>query len=387
MIIELTKPPMYYNLVRILDSDQVPKEYRRLRKTISHIAFLKHADTTLPPIQIIVMNEDFLHVEQFVDTFDMLACQGYIDDVTDMSNIKLFIMHFPHCGQDDRDLYLNLEILSKQSLREFVRFFHRLEKYTNRGLILNQDHKIAMIRLFCMILQDDISGDFLYVLNNIMIGKKLGSSFIQVNVKAHGAVYEIRDPTNALLEPINIFRPCQDIYTDENLACYDFVDDENRIIDSGIVIIYNGIRTCYVFLDFDKAINRFVPCTEALYINDGYTFTLNSYDGNPVLVTIPLANGLVTVPARQLDSCLMTYGKVKTIQIDTETYCEYPKTMSYKIIIGEDTSYVSANHCQEGSNKVVHLCRFVYIEGINTFRRRNNEEEKDEDEQDEDGYQ
>ncbi len=62
MIIELTKPPMYYNLVRILDSDQVPKEYRRLRKTISHIAFLKHADTTLPPIQIIVMDEDFLHV-------------------------------------------------------------------------------------------------------------------------------------------------------------------------------------------------------------------------------------------------------------------------------------------------------------------------------------
>lgn len=137
----------------------------------------------------------------------------------------------------------------------------------------------------------------------------------------------------------------------------------------GIKIVFQDQCTTYEnYQDFNKTIRFFRPCLKHDFIK-----YFPRHTGQPSICSIPLINGTISVYAAQLRDCI--YNRTRNapliVEIESAPFTTYDLTMSENIILGL-SNYVSANHCQDGSNISVHLCRNAlnFPEDIHEITRR-----------------
>ena len=137
----------------------------------------------------------------------------------------------------------------------------------------------------------------------------------------------------------------------------------------GIGILFGGQGTYYDNMeDFRKAVRFFRPCQHKVVHASG------RFAGQPTLAALPLANGIISVPAAQLQSALRLrlVQHLLIVSIDPRPFVRYETTISEENIDPRRRNDVSAHHCQDGTSKSVYLCRLAF-----PFSSRNYESERE----------
>lgn len=127
LIHRLTIPPLNYEITRTMTTFH--HTYLRLNRDVHTIVCFKHPDPDLPRIQIIFTRMERTQLYDFTHKYDIRNCEGYFDgkslckpDMTDVSKV----------------LQVRNTVLSRQQVREWIRYFRRIVKYQARGMTLSR---------------------------------------------------------------------------------------------------------------------------------------------------------------------------------------------------------------------------------------------------------
>jgi len=381
LIHKFTQAPLNYYVLS--DRSDFHTDYHRLRDHVDSIVTLEHPDTDLPIIQLIFAKTFHLKVKSFARTFDIMNCQAYLDNVFRGGDFVYFNFNestMCEHQEDPRAILLNFQSLEEQGLSDWMRFFRRVFKYRgpDRGMTLSRVPYLIALLLFCDRAQyrpghlyDE------YVLKSTFEafrefpyeGATHEMEWLGDGLGADG-VYIIQDQQNTNLQFI-VFPELEPLYNYVNPAtmCNDIGGFDNPYENSdgdgdlifenllGLKIVFDNKCTVYRTLEeFNKSVRFFRPCNLDPEIK---ALGIGSHTGQPSLCQIPLGDsGNITVPAQQLYHCIRNRSKLDmlTVVIDTNPFTTYDFTQSENTILGL-SSYVSSNHCQDGSSKTVHMCR------------------------------
>jgi hypothetical protein len=357
LIHRFTVPPLNYAVTRTLTRFHF--RYRRLRRDVHTIVCFAHPRPGSPRIQIIFARTNrFFSVRQFLQSFDIHNVQCYIDR-------RLELKGYWSSVAENGVIYANTDVLFRQTEREWLRFFERVVKYQDRGLELSKDDRVNIYFAFCDQLQyrpgarpRNTTQERNRKAKNLTCLIERPKAGLRVTAEADGSVFKVQSGEDPRLETIIPICALPSLYDYQiNDECMDLVRLRAPKCDNplGIKIIFQNKCTTYgSFKDFNKAIRFFRPCVKI----DG----VSHFKAQPTICRIPLVSGNIAVYAGQLRDCIFRRAKnvPLVVVIEGTPFTTYDETMSEAVLDGL-SSYVSANHCQAGSDMSVHLCRTAFI--------------------------
>jgi hypothetical protein len=271
---------------------------------------------------------------------------------------------------DRRQLELNPEALRTQSIQEWPRFIRRVLKYVERGFTLNErQHKI----LLCLLAERcqlnagwawslvqpaawQVAADIVHTL------EQLAPTLVSVDA-SNPHSFVIQHPGDSNLS-FRVFSPAPEVLVVDSMPkkCHDLVmlEEQDVGVDHITVSIPSAnIVTCYENERHILSNTIFYPCLR-MQTPDGRWVGhqlqdegIDDWTGQPRLITINThdSENTYTVP---FDILLGAVRRYSDIQILLPEIASYPFTASRDVVAGVPGSYVSGNHCQMGTNKLVY---------------------------------
>jgi hypothetical protein len=355
IILSLTRGPSPYR-VRIYDVEQEPvlevADYRRLRKYIRRIYSLEA--NGLPAIQVIVTNRSIRMTEDFLNTFDLTANRFAIGTAPSGEFISIEgDVDMPKLER--RELHVDVLVMKLAGVRDWVRTIRRIHKYMLRGFTLTRKDHLEVLCEFAETCQLNPfrAVEFFDIVTKYE-GGILPKNIISINVgDRESNVIVLSHPDG--VPTFHFFTPTsrREVVAELPRRCHDMESHEEIDIGKNIVILVEGSDrvTCYPNLEmFRMSITYIRPChTMDTELMNMLSELGKLYMGQPRLVTLQTITGPYVVPSGMLWNALKTshYIMIKP------AVAAFDKTISEVVIEGGNG--VGELHCQDGSDKSVHI--------------------------------
>lgn len=330
-----------------------PSSYSRLKRDVQTLIYLRDPRDPrdrLPDIQIIIPRPKYRgNVKDFHKQFDFISLRGIVWARDDGKVLLSFDDSVDLDLLNKKVLQINFEQIEKQNEYEWSRSMMRVQKYLERGWSIPPDQFSLYIAMFAQICQKITQFGTKYIdeMMEVFFTRIVDNRIDKVlSIRPSKWGFTIQSP---LIE-FDIFNPysSEPIVTDLPSEGWDIYLTETISTESieSIVFIFDHQVTVYpnIKLVMDSS-TMFTPCFTGMDTEWGRTL------GQPRIISIPLMNGTVTVP---LGMFRRSQHKSRFMQIGEEIK-KYPITMS------ETAAYdmVGTNHCQKGSEKIVHFIHSV----------------------------
>lgn len=378
-----------YNLIRQLtiQKDRIKNNYARLSKYVQDVFVMNSISGPwdyyyrLPSIQFMFLNPG-ISIEDVVKSFD-LSCTQFM--YTPSTGIRAIgnVNNSLNSVTKLRKFYITQEAFKEQSPREWIRTLYRVEKYVKRGFKFSEDADI----IDRIIIAAKSHKQWSELTNN---EKKNISSKITYLVKS---IYKISEEINnahydsyinqifwrwriqsTFLHYYRKLNPVSKLPS----QCYDFVEMQYTDVSNqseSVILLHDGQEptntTCHV-IERDKTDNIFYECEgrqPKIPTNDWYE---NAY----AVRKIPLSSGALVYVDYSLYNSMLHYKQHKVFKVITTDF-EFKTTSSYgAAYLTEDNAFVSAHHCQDGTEKKVSLLIPLFFQDSSTGGSINKKQKK-----------